>query len=178
MKLMWIGAFVLLFVSVVSLVSNQQSGHLMEESWAASSTVLPERKLHEFECAIPAYTSRVFLLLPEPFRQRFAAETWKPIELITFRLLVLWHLVPALLIPVLVGFLEGSWVRVNQKTLIKIHSPMRFSLSLTVLGLTPILALLWVTAPVAVSAKLLVFAVGAMAVFATRNLVVHAPTQF
>jgi hypothetical protein len=55
---------------------------------------------------------------------------------------------------------------------------MRFSLSLTVLGLTPILALLWVTAPVALSAKLLVFAVGTIALFGTRNLVVHSPTQF
>ena len=178
MKLMWIGALVLLFVSVVSLVSNQQSGQLIEESWAASTHVLPDAKLNELQSAVPAYASRVFLLLPEPFRQRFAAKTWKPVELITFRLLVLWHLAPALLISVLVGFLEGSWVRANQKTLIKMHSPMRFSLSLTILGSTPILALLWVTAPVALSAKLLVFAVGTIAVSATRNLLVHAPTQF
>ena len=178
MKIMWIGALVLLFVSLVPLVSNQQSGQLIEESWAASTNVLPDGKLHELQCAIPAYASRVFLLLPEPFRQRFAAKTWKPVELITFRLLVLCHLAPALLIPVFVGFLEGSWVRANQKTLIRMHSPMRFSLSLAVLGLTPILVLLWVTAPLALSAKLLVFAIGIIAVFATRNLVVHAPTQF
>ena len=178
MKLMWIGALVLLLVSVVSLVSNQRSGQLIEESWAASTNVLSDGKLHELQRAIPAYASRVFLLLPEPLRQRFATSTWKPVELITFRLLVLRHLAPALLIPVLVGFLEGSWVRGNQKTLIRMHSPMRFSLSLTVLGLTPILVLLWVTAPLALSAKLLVFAVGTIAIFATRNLAVHAPTQF
>jgi hypothetical protein len=178
MKLMWIAALVLLIVSLASLVSRQQSDRLIEESWAGSTNVLPDSKLNELQRAIPAYASRVFLLLPELLRQRFAAKTWKPIELIAFRLLVLWHLTPALLIPVLVGFLEGSWVRANQKTLIKMHSPMRFSLSLTVLGLTPILALLWVTAPVAVSAKLLVFAIGTIALFGTRNLVVHSPTQF
>ena len=178
MKLVWIAALVLLFASLASLVSSQQSSKLIEESWAGSNNVLPDGKLNELQRAIPAYTSRVFLLLPEPFRQRFAAKTWKPVELITLRLLVLLHVAPTLLIPVLVGFLEGSWVRANQKTLIRMHSPMRFSLSLTVLELTPILALLWVTAPVALSAKLLVFAVGTIAVFTTRNLVVHAPTQF
>ena len=178
MKLMWIGALVLLFASLASLVSSQQSSKLIEESWAASTKVLPEGELNELQRAIPAYAARVLLLFPEQFRQRFAAKTWKPIELITLRLFVLLHVAPTFLIPVFVGFLEGSWVRVSRKTLIKMHSPMRFSLSLTVLGLTPILALLWVTAPVALSAKLLVFAVGTIAVFATRNLVVHAPTQF
>ena len=178
MRLMWIAALVLLFASLASLVSSQQSDKLIEESWAASTNVLPEGKLNELQRAIPAYAGRVFLLLPEPLRQRFAAKTWKSIELITLRLLILLHVAPTLLIPVLVGFLEGSWVRVSRKTLIKMHSPMRFSLSLTVLGLTPILALLWVTAPVTLSAKLLVLAVGTIAVFATRNLVVHAPTQF
>lgn len=178
MKLVWIGALVLLLASLASLVSSQQSSKLIEESWAATTNVLPEGKLNELQRAISAYAARVLLLLPEPFRQRVADKTWKPIELITFRLLVLFHVAPTLLLPVLVGFLEGSWARVTRKTLIKMHSPMRFSLSLTVLGLTPILALLWVAAPVALSAKLLVFAVGTIAVFATRNLVVHAPTQF
>lgn len=178
MKLTWIAALVLLFASLASLISSQQSGRLIEESWAGSTNVLPDGKLNELQRVIPAYASRVFLLLPEPLRQRFAPKTWKAVELITFRLLVLLHVTPALLIPALVGFLEGSWARANQKTLIKMHSPMRFSLSLTVLGLTPILALLWVTAPVALSAKLLVFAVGTIALFGTRNLVVHSPTQF
>ena len=178
MKLMWIGALVLFLASLASLVSSQESSKLIEESWAASTSVLPEGKLNELQRAIPAYAARVLLLVPEPFRQRFATKTWKPIQLITLRLLVLLHVAPTLLIPVLIGFLEGSWARASRKTLIKMHSPMRFSLSLTVLGLTPILALLWVTAPVALSAKLLLFAVGTIVLFGTRNLVVHSPTQF
>jgi len=39
-------------------------------------------------------------------------------------------------------FLEGSWARANQKSLVKMHSPMRFSLALTSLAFTPVLALL------------------------------------
>ena len=78
----------------------------------------------------------------------------------------------------MIGFLEGSWARANQKGLIKMHSPMRFSLSVMSLGLTPILALLWITAPVAVSAALLVLAVGTLGIVSTRNLIVHSPTQF
>jgi hypothetical protein len=31
-------------------------------------------------------------------------------------------------------FLEGSWARANQKSLVKMHSPMRFSLALTEFG--------------------------------------------
>ena len=96
----------------------------------------------------------------------------------TFRSLLLWHLTPAVLILSIVGFLEGSWARANQKGLIKMHSPMRFSMSVTSLAFTPVLALLWVTAPVALSAVLLVLAVGIVGIVSTRNLIVHAPTQF
>ncbi|PYU36782.1 MAG: hypothetical protein DMG54_35895 [Acidobacteria bacterium] len=42
MKLIWIGAFVLLFASAASLVSNRQSGQLIERSWASASNVLPD----------------------------------------------------------------------------------------------------------------------------------------
>ena len=83
-----------------------------------------------------------------------------------------------LLIPLLVGYLEGSWARINQKTLIKMHSPMRFSLSLTILSLAPVLALLWVASPIALSGTCLVFTLGTLLIVSTRNLIVHAPTQF
>jgi hypothetical protein len=42
----------------------------------------------------------------------------------------------------------------------------------------PVLALLWITAPVAVAATLLVFALGALGILSIHYLVVHAPTQF
>ena len=95
-----------------------------------------------------------------------------------FRCLLLWHIAPAFLIALIAGFLEGRWARANQKALVKMHSPMRFSLGLTSLALTPVLAVLWITAPVAVSATLFVFTLGALAIISTRNLIVHAPTQF
>lgn len=91
---------------------------------------------------------------------------------------MLCHATPALLITLGVGFLEGLWARTSQKSFVRMHSPMRFSLALASLGFTPILAVLWVTAPVAVPATLLVFALGALRIISTRNLVVHAPTQF
>ncbi len=178
MKLVWIGAFVLLFASLASLISNRQSGWLIEQSWVSATSVLPDAKLKELQRTMPVYASRVFRLFPEPFRQKFAARTWKAVKLMTFRSLVLWHLTPAFLIPFIVGFLEGWWVRSSQKTLIKMHSPMRFSLALTALGLSPVLALLWITAPIAVSASLLVLALGTVTIVSTRNLIVHAPTQF
>jgi|SRR5581483_9674735 len=178
MKLIWIGAFLLVFASLASLISKQQSGRLIEETWVSSANVLPDAKLNELQRAVPAHTERFFSLMPQQFRDRFAAKTLKAVELITFRTLLLWHFTPGLLIPLLVGCLEGSWSRANQKTLIKMHSPMRFSVSLTTLGLTPVLALLWVTAPLALSATFLAFTLGALFVFSTRNLILHAPTQF
>ena len=178
MKLTWIIAFVLLVASLAALLSSRQTGRLIADTLAASASVLPNSKLDELERATPVYTGRFFELLPEPFRQKFAAKTWKAVELMTFRSLVLLHLIPGFTIALIIGFLEGSWARANQKGLIKMHSPMRFSLSVTCLGLTPIVALLWITAPVAVSAVLLVLAVGTLGIVSTRNLIVHSPTQF
>ena len=178
MKLAWIISFVLLVASLAALFSSQQVGRLIADTLAPSANVLPNSKLDELERATPAYARRLFNLMPEPFRQKFAARTWKAVELITFRSLVLLHLIPSFAIALMIGFLEGSWARANQKGLIKMHSPMRFSLSVTSLGLTPILALLWITAPVAVSAAPLVLAVGTLSIVSTRNLIVHSPTQF
>lgn len=178
MKLIWIGAVLLLFASVANLISNRQCGRLIDKNWMTASHVLPESKLVELQRAAPTYTRQVFARLPEPLRDKFAAKTWQAVELMIFRSLMLWHAVPALLITVIGGFLEGKWARSNQKALVKIHSPVRFSLALMSLGFTPVLALLWITAPVALPTTLLVFGLGAVAVVSARNLVVHAPTQF
>jgi hypothetical protein len=178
MKLIWIGALLLVFASLASLVSNQQSGKLIDESWTSASHVLPDTELSDLRRAIPAYTARGFALLPDPFRQKFAARMWQALELMILRSLLLRHVAPVIVIVLMVGFLEGSWARANQKALVKMHSPMRFSLALMSLGFIPVLALLWVAAPLAISATLLVFALGTVGIISTRNLVVHAPTQF
>jgi hypothetical protein len=178
MKLIWIGALLLVFASLASLVSNQQSGQLIDRSWTSASHVVPETKLRELERSTQAYATQIFARLPEPIRQKFAAKTWEALELMILRSLLLGHVAPAFLVAVIAGFLEGRWARTNQKALVKMHSPMRFSLALASLGFTPVLALLWITAPMAVPATLLVFVLGAVASMSTRNLVVHAPTQF
>ena len=178
MKLLWIGVLLLLFASVASLISNRQSGRLIDESWTTTSHVLPEPELSQLQRATPAYTAGIFARLPEPFRQKIAAKTWQPLKLMIFRCLILWHVAPATLMALIVGFLEGSWARANQKALVKVHSPMRFSLAVMGFGFIPVLALLWVAAPLAISATLLVFALGTVGIISTRNLVVHAPTQF
>ena len=41
MRLVPIGAFVLLFASLAALVSSGQSGHLLEKSWSSAVNVLP-----------------------------------------------------------------------------------------------------------------------------------------
>ena len=178
MKLIWIGAMLLLFASVASLISNPRSGKLIDESWATAGPVLPGTKLLALRRAIPDYTAQIFARLPEAFRQKLATKTWQALELMIFRSLLLWHIAPAFLIALIVGFLEGRWARADQKGLVKMHSPMRFGLALTVLGSTPVLALLWVSAPMVVSTTLLVFMLGTLALISTRNLVIHAPTQF
>ena len=178
MKLIWIGAFVLVIASLASLVSNQQSGKLIDESWRSASRVLPDTKLSEFQRSTPAYTAQILARLPEPVRQKLAAKTWQALELIVFRSFMVWHATPALFLILMVGFLEGSWARANQKSLVKMHSPMRFSLALMGLGFTPVLSLLWIAAPLVVPTTLLVFTIGAVAIVSTRNLIVHAPTQF
>ena len=94
------------------------------------------------------------------------------------RSLLLRHVAPVIVIALMVGFLEGSWARANQKSLVKMHSPMRFSLALMGLGFTPVLSLLWIAAPLVVPTTLVVFTIGAVAIVSTRNLIVHAPTQF
>ena len=178
MKLIWIGAFVLLFASVASLVSNRQTGQLIEQSWASASNVLPDTELGDLRRVLPAYTARVFALLPDPFRQKFAGGMWQALELMILRSLLLRHVAPVIVIALIAGLLEGSWTRANQKALVKMHSPMRFSLALASLGFIPVLASLWIAAPLAIPATLLVFTLGAVAISSTRSLIVHAPTQF
>jgi hypothetical protein len=178
MRLLWIGAFVVVIVSLASLISGGYSGALAQQSWLEVSSIIPEAKLNELQRATPVYTARIFASFPQPFRDKLGRSGWSAVELITFRALVLTHLAPAVLLPLLIGLLEGWWARANQKRLIKIHSPMRFNLALTGLGLIPLLALLWVTAPMAVPVIMLVCLIGVFAIFNTRNVIVHAPTQF
>jgi len=178
MRLVWVSALLLLIASVASLISNRQTGRLINESWTPASHVLSEPKLSELQRATPAYTAEIFARLPEPLREKFASKMWQALELMIFRSLVLWHVIPAFLIAMIAGLLEGRWARANQKSVVKVHSPMRFSLALMGLGFMPLLALLWITAPIAIPTTLLVFTISAVAVTSTRNLVVHAPTQF
>jgi hypothetical protein len=177
-KLIWIGALLLLCASVASLISDRESGRLIDESWTTASRVLSEPKLSELQRATPAYTAEIFARLPEPLREKFASKMWEALELMIFRSLVLWHVTPAFLIALVAGLLEGRWARANQKSLVKVHSPIRFNLALLGLGFMPVLALLWITAPIAVPATLLFFTLDAVGIIGTRNLVVHAPTQF
>ena len=115
MKLLSVGAFVLLVASAASLVSGGQSNKILQQSWLHAADVLPERTIKELETAITAYTERVFGLFPPTLRQKVVARMWSAVELMTLRLLLAWHLAPALLIVGVIGFLEGSWARSNQK---------------------------------------------------------------
>ena len=178
MRLLWIGAFVLVVASLASLISGGHSGALAQQSWLEVSSIIPEAKLAEFQRATPLYTALIINSVPQPFREKLGRKGWGAVELITFRVLLLMHLAPAVLLPLLVGLLEGWWARANQKTLIKIHSPLRFSLALIGLGFMPVLGLLWITAPLAIPAIMLVSVIGISAIVNTRNLIVHAPTQF
>lgn len=178
MKLIWIGPLLLLFASLASLISNPQTRRLIDESWTTAGHVLPETELSQLQRATPAYTARIFARLPKLLRQKFAAKMWQALELIIFRSLMLWHTAPALLSAMISGSLEGRWARGNQKALVKKHSPLRFSLALTILALIPVLALLWITAPVVLPTTLIVFVLSPLGIISTRNLIVHAPTQF
>jgi hypothetical protein len=178
MRLLWIGTFVLLFASLASLISNGRGATLMQRSWAEASSVIPETILSDLQHASSLYTAQLFGSIPQPFREKIGQKMWSAVEVMTFRSLVLLHLAPALLLIFFLALLEGWWARANQKSLIKIHSPMRFSLALTGLGLIPVMALLWVTAPIAIPATMLVLPIAVFAMFSTRNVIVHAPTQF
>jgi hypothetical protein len=178
MKLLSIGAFVLFVACAASLVSSGQATVLLQHTWRRAVDVLPEREINKLEVVIPAYTARVFELFPPTLREKVAAKTWTAVELITLRLLLALYLAPTFIIAAGIGFLEGSWARSNQKSLVKIHSPMRFSLALTGVGLCPAVILLWATVPLMVPVIILGLFVSTLAVFSVRNLVVHSPTQF
>lgn len=178
MKFLSIGAFALLLAFVATLVSGGQSSVLAQQAWRRATDVLSAREINELGAVVPAYTERVFELFPPTLREKVATRMWGAVGLITLRLLLVLHLAPTFLIAGLIGFLEGSWARSNEQSLVKIHSPMRFSLALAGLGLCPAVILLWATAPLAVPVVTLLLFVSTLAVFSIRNLVVHAPTQF
>jgi hypothetical protein len=177
-KLVWTGALLLLIASVASLISSPQKTRLIAETWISATKILPKPKLSELERVTPAYAAQILARLPEPLRQKFAEKMQQTLELMVLRSLMLRHMASAVLIAVIAGLLEGRSARTNQKGLVKMHSPMRFSLALAGLAFIPVLALLWITAPVAVPATLLVLTLSTIAVTSARNLVVHAPTQF
>src|SRR5207253_9937585 len=64
-------------LSLASLVSNRQSGKLIDESLTSTSRVLPDTKLSELQRSTPAYTAQILARLPEPIRQKFAAKMWQ-----------------------------------------------------------------------------------------------------
>ncbi|PYX44836.1 MAG: hypothetical protein DMG83_12135 [Acidobacteria bacterium] len=178
MKLLSIGAFVLFVACAASLFSGGQATVLLHHTWRRAADVLPEREINELAVVIPACRARVFELFPPTLREKVAAKTWTAVELITLRLLLALYLAPTFIIASGIGFLEGSWARSNQQSLVKIHSPMRFSLALTGVGLCPAVILLWATVPLMVPVIILILFVSTLAVFSVRNLVVHSPTQF
>jgi len=130
MKLLSIGAFVLFVACAASLFSGGQATVLLHHTWRRAADVLPEREINELAVVIPACRARVFELFPPTLREKVAAKTWTAVELITLRLLLALYLAPTFIIASGIGFLEGSWARSNQQSLVKIHSPMRFSLCL------------------------------------------------
>jgi len=178
MRLLSIGVFMLVLASAASLVSGDQSEQFIQQSWSQASTVLPASEMKGLASMIPAYTERVFVLIPVTLREKFAGKMWNAVELMIFRVLLAWHLLPAVLIACLIGFTEGHWARANQKGLVKIHSPMRFNLALGALATIPVLVLLWVTAPLTVSVRAPLSSALGLAIFGLRNVIVHAPTQF
>jgi hypothetical protein len=178
MKLLSIGVFFLFVASAASLISGGQATVLLQHTWRRAADVLPEQAINQLEVVIPAYTGRAFELFPPTLREKVAAKTWTAVELITLRLLLALYLAPTFIIAAGIGFLEGSWARSNQQSLVKIHSPMRFSLALTGMGLCPAMILLWATVPLMVPVIILILFVSTLAVFSVRNLVVHSPTQF
>jgi hypothetical protein len=178
MKLISIGAFMLVLACTVSLVAGGQSRHLIEQTWSRASDVLPESTMNRLSELTPGSSERVVLLMPPALREKLGSKLWNAVEVMIFRVLLVWHLAPALLIACLIGLAEGHWARASQRRLVQIHSPMRFTLALGGLAMIPLLVLLWVTAPLIVPINALVSCTFILAVLSLRNLIIHAPTQF
>ena len=177
MKMVPIGAFLLVMASIVSLVSHGQSARLMQQTWSRVSGVLPKRSIDEWTPAIPEHTHQICPILPLPLREKVGSRLWNAIELITLRMFLVRHIASAFLLPVFVGLAEGSWARSHQKSLVQLHSPIGFSAAIRGLELVPALIGLWVVAPIWISVTFLVWSVFALMVFSIRNLIVHAPTR-
>ena len=178
MKLLLVAVFFLILASVSTLVSGGEGGRLVQQSWFEASHPLPAKRMSELGSVMRAYTERVFQLVPVRLRQKFGQKLWDAIELMMLRLVTIRYVAPTFVLSAWIGLLEGFWSRSNLKGLVKIHSPMRFNLGLVGLGTSTAMTMLWVAAPIAVPAFLVVFCVFALAVLSIRSLVVHAPSQF
>jgi hypothetical protein len=178
MKLVAIAAFFLILASASALVSGAQGGRLFEQSRLRASEVLPEDKMNALGAVVPTYTGRVWQLLPGMLRERFAEKLRKALELVTLRLLLIRYVALGFLSSVLIGLFEGFWSRSSQKSLVTIHSPMRFNLGLIGLGTSTAMTMLWVTAPITVPLILVVFCVCGLAAVSIRSLVIHAPSPW
>jgi len=178
MKLMWIGACLLVFASAISLVAHANNRALFESSRQQASRVLRLQMLAELSPLSSRLTVRALNLLPAGIREKAAANLAGIVQLVIFRVLLLWHGLPAFVLMALTGLAEGFAGRANQQALVKIHSPMWFSFALTGLGVLPIAILLWITARVPVPPGLVLLSGFVICLFSFRNLIVHAPSQF
>ncbi len=178
MKLMWIGAWLLVFASAVSLLGHANKRALFERSWQQASRVLRRQTVAELSPLSSRLTVRALNLLPVGIREKAVAKLADTVQLVIFRVLLLWHALPGFALMAVAGLAEGFAGRASQQALVKIHSPTWFSFALTGLALLPIAVLLWITARVTVEPSLVLISGFGICLFSFRNLIVHAPSQF
>jgi hypothetical protein len=178
MKALLMSSLLLLFLFSIGLIGNQGNPHVLDKTRRQAANVLPKERMKWIEAKAATYTGQVFRFVPPQMRQKAMSKAWAGVELVIFRGLLLWHMLPVFSLPVLIGFLEGLNARQNQQALVKIHSPVWFRAALLGLALVPLIVSLWLVVPIVVPANLVVLLAFVMSTLAWRNLVVHAPSHF
>lgn len=178
MKAILLSGLVLLIFFFAFLVGGRRAEGTLGRTRQQAARVLPGETLQWSASKAQSYTARAFELVPSKMRPKAVRDSWSAVELVVFRGVLLWHMLPIFALPFGIGVLEGFSTRQSQRAVVKIHSPLRFRVSLLSLGLLPVGAVLWMAAPVAVPPSLMVFLLFCVAIWACRNLIVHAPTHF
>ncbi|HEX5483791.1 MAG TPA: DUF4400 domain-containing protein [Terriglobia bacterium] len=178
MKVALICVVLLGVLFAVNLAKHRRASSLITATVDGAAQVLPPREIQQMVAETRQRAQKVFEHLPRKIRAKIEAKVRIPALLVLFRLALLRHLLPTLYLPMLIGALEGSWARHNQPAIVKIHSPIVFRTATLALALAPLAAFVWLLAPVAIPASLVLATEFPIIILALRGLILNAPSHF
>lgn len=178
MKPLLLSGLALLLLCAAYLVEESKTVQTLETARQQAASALSRQQVQWTTATAQSWTARVFRTMPSKIREKVIRKAWPGVELVFFRALLFWHMLPVFCLSFLVGLLEGACARRNHQAVVRIHSPMWFRASLLCLVFLPLVGVLWMAVPVAIRPSVVCLFIFSVSIWACRNLVIQVPSHF